>query len=411
MNRFKEITIIVYFPIFCLAYDWGPIGPKDVLVNDYLSSMHGDVLCVSDGIFIYDWQENNWVKYSNASMPAVQAIDYDTSGVIVILSDSSWSDGIYKFNFKKKQFEVLKYAAFPRFLIYSYTNKTYYCGYGYGLIKSKDGIEWKDIEYFKGKDCLSMTTRGKRLIVSEKNNIHYSSDDGDNWYPCENAPNDVCDLTWDFENNLYAIFPGRSKSSGLWSSADSGKSWSVEFWSQFMSSVYYTYGHLFVGWEKYFNDYGGSAIWDKNKEELVFINDGLPKTRINRFTENTLIDCYNVVVCTDSGAYMTYNFPIGIEEPNPMPQQFILRQNFPNPFNSNTVISYTVGANHDSPLQVDLIIYNQLGQKVATLVSERQPAGNYGLTWNAKNFASGIYYYRLNVDIGFSQTKKLILLR
>jgi hypothetical protein len=59
-----------------------------------------------------------------------------------------------------------------------------------------------------------------------------------------------------------------------------------------------------------------------------------------------------------------------------------------------------------------------LGQKVTTLVSKQQPVGYYSIDWNASDFASGIYYYRLEAyatdtrrEIPFIQTRKLILLK
>jgi enterochelin esterase-like enzyme len=89
-----------------------------------------------------------------------------------------------------------------------------------------------------------------------------------------------------------------------------------------------------------------------------------------------------------------------------------LSQNYPNPFNPKTVIRYSVGANGHSPLQyVDLSIYNILGQKVATLVNKKQMEGNYQIEWDASNFASGVYLYRLSADQDYSQTKKLVLLK
>lgn len=94
-----------------------------------------------------------------------------------------------------------------------------------------------------------------------------------------------------------------------------------------------------------------------------------------------------------------------------IPLSFSLNQNYPNPFNPKTVISYQVEAHGHSPVHVELSIYNLLGQKVATLVSEKQPTGNYKVEWDASGFGSGIYYYRLLTDKDFASTKKLILLK
>ncbi len=84
-----------------------------------------------------------------------------------------------------------------------------------------------------------------------------------------------------------------------------------------------------------------------------------------------------------------------------------LFNNYPNPFNPKTVISYQLSvASH-----VELTIYNLLGKPVVSLVSERQAAGNYQVEWDATAFASGVYYYQLRTDAGFMQTKKLVLMK
>jgi hypothetical protein len=90
-----------------------------------------------------------------------------------------------------------------------------------------------------------------------------------------------------------------------------------------------------------------------------------------------------------------------------LPGSYSLKQNYPNPFNPQTTIAY------DLPRadQVELVVYNTLGQKVATLVSEKQAAGSYRVEWNAGRYASGIYYYKLKCACGFTQTRKLVILK
>lgn len=61
--------------------------------------------------------------------------------------------------------------------------------------------------------------------------------------------------------------------------------------------------------------------------------------------------------------------------------------------------------------KVELSIYNLLGQKVAVLVDESKPAGNYSLTWDASGFSSGIYYCILRVGGNVVQTRKMVLLK
>ncbi len=89
-----------------------------------------------------------------------------------------------------------------------------------------------------------------------------------------------------------------------------------------------------------------------------------------------------------------------------------LHQNYPNPFNPSTSIGYQLSDNSD----VQLMIYNLLGQEVKTLVNKQQSPGSYNYIWNGLNsegqqVASGVYYYKLVTDNGFHKTKKLLLLR
>jgi hypothetical protein len=88
------------------------------------------------------------------------------------------------------------------------------------------------------------------------------------------------------------------------------------------------------------------------------------------------------------------------------PQKFELYQNFPNPFNPMTIINYQLSMNSD----VDLSVYNLLGQKVATLVSDNQPAGQHSIQWDASGFASGVYYYILKAG-EYRGYNKMVLIR
>ena len=78
------------------------------------------------------------------------------------------------------------------------------------------------------------------------------------------------------------------------------------------------------------------------------------------------------------------------------PDNFYLNQNYPNPFNPNTIINYTIPLDARGETQdVKLIVYNSLGMLIATLVDEKQNAGNYNVSFNGNNFSSGVYFYKL----------------
>jgi len=94
-----------------------------------------------------------------------------------------------------------------------------------------------------------------------------------------------------------------------------------------------------------------------------------------------------------------------------VPAQFELGQNFPNPFNPTTTIEYTVPARAN----VEIAIYNILGQKVATVINDMHEAGSHRATWNGrdasgKTVASGVYFYSLKSG-SFEQVKKMMLMK
>ena len=109
------------------------------------------------------------------------------------------------------------------------------------------------------------------------------------------------------------------------------------------------------------------------------------------------------------GLFVRYTLTPGTDV-NPknksIPEKVALSQNYPNPFNPSTVITYSLPRKSN----VNLKIYNALGEEVSILVSQNQNAGNYEVTFNASNLPSGIYFYSIQTD-EFVSVKKMILIK
>jgi hypothetical protein len=97
---------------------------------------------------------------------------------------------------------------------------------------------------------------------------------------------------------------------------------------------------------------------------------------------------------------------VNVETESQLPLTFVLEQNYPNPFNPSTTINYQLPIAN----MVNLKVYNLLGQEVATLVNERQPAGTYKVKFDASDLASGMYIYKIKSG-DYNVSKKMLLLK
>ena len=98
---------------------------------------------------------------------------------------------------------------------------------------------------------------------------------------------------------------------------------------------------------------------------------------------------------------------VGVSNVNTVkPEEYKLNQNFPNPFNPATKISFTLPKKDFASIK----IYNSVGKEISTLLNEVKPAGYYEVNFDGTNFSSGVYFYKLITE-NFSETKNMVLLK
>jgi len=137
---------------------------------------------------------------------------------------------------------------------------------------------------------------------------------------------------------------------------------------------------------------------------LMYLWDTNPGGSLASPSETDFSECawlYNMVDITP------YLPPVGISPTSGnLVTDFKLAQNYPNPFNPSTTIKF----NLPRTTEVTLEVFNNLGQRVSTLVNGRLNAGDHEVEFEGSNLSSGIYFYRLTVD-DVSQKRKMVLMK
>jgi len=118
---------------------------------------------------------------------------------------------------------------------------------------------------------------------------------------------------------------------------------------------------------------------------------------------------------TSDGIISRYDEFVGIKQIGTnIPENFKLEQNYPNPFNPVTQFRFEIplsrGVDTEGGQGVSIKVYDILGNEITTLVNSQLKPGIYKTEWDASNYPSGIYFYKLTVQ-GFSETKKMILIK
>jgi len=209
------------------------------------------------------------------------------------------------------------------------------------------------------KNILALTLNGSNLYAGTAyTSLFISTNNGDNW---TNLNNGLTDDVWSIIFHNSNIFAGTGH--GVYLSTNGGADWiniSDGLTNLFAGSLVVHNNYFFAGCGN------GGWVWKRPLSELVGI----------------------------------------INAHNDLPNEYMLFQNYPNPWNPSTTIKYTIAENST----VSIKVYDILGNEIRSLVNEKKPAGNYEITFSAANIPSGIYFYRLQAG-NFIETKKMVFLK
>jgi hypothetical protein len=167
--------------------------------------------------------------------------------------------------------------------------------------------------------------------------------------------------------------------------------------------------HNQLNWDLYFSEDGGDT-WEVIVLDLDNAKTDYAWTIPEIATEAARIQILQDNVRTDyigeSGDFVIQTPAVLENDQWANPTAFVLHVNYPNPFNPSTIINYELLMTSE----IELSIYNSLGQRVTILFSGKKETGKHEIKWDASEFASGVYYYQLRAG-EFVDVKKMILLR
>jgi hypothetical protein len=271
------------------------------------------------------------------------------------------------------------------------------------------------------------------IAAATTNGLFISTDNGDLWEQATGFPAADTTVKLLFDYPLSALDGGEprlytgSENGNLYQSFADNRYLTVALLAIFgegeLSDIFVAYLRLenkkmnAVGIYPAGGDVGGVYVTNDSRAGFVKENDGLPvnpkvsavsgrviQTRAGEETE-MYVGLYEN--SSDGAKVYKRNFVVDVEKTdNQIPLEYLLAQNYPNPFNPSTTIQLSI----PEPSFVKLEIFNSIGEKISTLVSEEMKAGNYKYEWTPLNLSSGIYFYKLTTE-KISQLRKMILLK
>jgi aminopeptidase N len=205
------------------------------------------------------------------------------------------------------------------------------------------------------------------------------------------------DLDWFFEEWIYG--PGYPIYEYAWQGVPSGNDWDVQLWvdqTQTMAGTFTMPIDIAVISAV---DTVVRTVWiDEDPDEVTFAAGGDEPVEVIFDYHNWMLEVHSEI-------------PWAVDEESVVPVEFSLQPTYPNPFNSSTVIRYSV----PRVCRTEMAVFNVLGQKVATLVDGEVRAGEHRIRWDGRDangidVASGVYMIGMRAP-GFQRVQKVILLR
>ena len=269
-------------------------------------------------------------------------------------------------------------------------------------LSTDNGTSWTQTS-LNNRNTYSLAVNGNTIFAGTYNaspfGIYLTTDNGTTWSQTSLNNQNVYSLTVNGNN----IFAGtQAPGNGVYLSTDNGTSWTQTSLNN--GNVY----SLTSTGNNIFATTGANGVYmtTDNGGNWAQINEGLNATA----GAISILNNY-IFIGTSGTSGSVWRRPLseitGIHTSlNDIPSKLSLWQNYPNPFNPTTKIKFSL----PNSSFTKLVIYDNLGREIGTVVNEQLNAGTYEANWNASNFSSGVYFYKLTAG-NYSETKKMLLVK
>lgn len=411
---FLSTALLLILSTHSYADPWEHIGLAGMEIisieADYSSA---DCICAGtriNGLYVTSDGGETWENKIASNVPiSFIGIDPLSPSVLYALVNDSYSAGIYSSSDNGLVWNLINYYLRPRQLGFDCANNGFiYICHPNGVITSENyGISYQDanngLPDLNIIDIMGHGADANKAYAIGETFVARTTNFGLNWYDLgglfglENYnPAKIAHVPYRPDTLYVACWSYVARS------FDGGDSWEYTETQTVSNRAIVCdpviFNIVFVG-----SDGGGVLISTDAGASYNYMNENLGNHNVHCLA----IDHHGRLLAgTNNGIYM-YEFPVSIEEAdNSLPRSTSLYHNYPNPFNANTTIRYKL----PNASKVTLDIYDVLGRKVQTLINKTQPSGVHSLIWNAKEFSSGIYFYKLTAA-EFEQSEKMMLLK
>jgi photosystem II stability/assembly factor-like uncharacterized protein len=416
-NTFQKIHIILILVIFplSLSAQWMqmPFPPEGLQANVSCFAKSGTDIFAGTTPYLYSQDGgvyrsiNNGINWTLVGLSGTSVISLVVSGTNIF---AGISGGVFLSTDNGATWTSAGlHNEYVSSLAVSGTNLFAGTSLFHGLfLSTNNGMNWIQTSLNNQNVC-SIVLNGTNLFAGTANSgVFLSTNNGTNWTAVNNGL--TCLNVTSVAVSESNMFAGTSyySNSGVFLSTNNGTNWTAV--NNGLTNPY-TNAFAVSGVNLFVSNSAGIFLTTNNGEVWLNKNQGLTGPEVNPI----LIANNYIFIATSYKVWRrSLTEILGIRQISEIiPAKYSLSQNYPNPFNPSTNIKYQItrhsGSSTDNKY-VTLKVFDILGKEIVTIVNEKQSPGIYEVNWDASQYPSGVYFYRLVTD-GFTDTKKMILLK